>query len=88
MEAVATQSLGAFERYGLSGLVIFALFALLVYVLMQIQRLINDHNSRVNIIVDAHQEERSTWIDALKDNTEALRKIAERAGCSATKQTH
>ncbi len=85
MDAVTTQSLNAFERYGLTGLVIFALFALLVYVLMQIQRLISDHNSRVNIIVDAHQDERATWIAALKDNTDALRRIAERTGCSATK---
>ncbi|MCX7092591.1 MAG: hypothetical protein NTY50_03970 [Methylobacter sp.] len=77
MDTVATQSLNAFDKYGLAGLVILALFALLVYVLMQIKTLISDHNARVNIIVDAHCEERGFWMQSLKDNTDALRKLVE-----------
>lgn len=86
MDAVTTQSINAFERYGLAGLVILALFALLVYVLMQIKTLIADHNARVNVIVDAHCEERTVWMQSLRDNTDALRKLVEQTTrCSVAK---
>lgn len=86
IDPLAEHSLNAFERYGLPGLVILGLFALVVYVLMQIKRIIDDHNIRVNTIIDAHCEERSVWMQAIKDNTAALQKIAEQTiSCSRLK---
>lgn len=80
---IATHSIDAFERYGLPGLVILCLFALLVYILMQIKIIITDHNTRVNTIVEAHCDERNLWINAIKDNTSALQRIVEQTiNCS------
>lgn len=53
-----------FSRYGLSGLVIFALFCALWFVFRE-----------VRFINEMHAKERERWYEAYKENTEVLRLI-------------
>ena len=80
MDALIT----AFTAYGLSGVVIGALFVTL-YMLIKELKVMNDtHDNRVDKVQAEHKEERSYWLQSYKDISESLNKLSVKR-CGAAK---
>jgi len=67
-----------FQQFGLSGIVIGALFYTNWNLVKEIKGLNDAHNLRHEQRNELHAEERDKWLDAYKENTEVLRTLAER----------
>lgn len=80
MDALIT----AFTAYGLSGVVIGALFVTL-YMLIKELKVMNDtHDTRVDKVQLEHKEERGYWLQSYKDISESLNKLSSKR-CGAIK---
>ena len=60
----------AFSQYGLAGLVILALFALVFYFLKEIRAINEMHNERHDKRNELHASERKEWLQLSKENLE------------------
>ena len=70
-----------FGQYGISGLVIAALFYSNWLLIKEIKTLSASHDERHEKRNESHAKERAEWLDAYKENTEVLRLFsAKRCG--------
>jgi hypothetical protein len=66
-----------FDAYGLSGIVIGALFVSLWLLIKEIRNLNDTSNQRIDAIAENHSQERERWYQAYKENTEVLRQLTK-----------
>lgn len=87
----AEESLSVFNQYGLPGIVIFALFAIIWQFIKElknisesnnnkIETILKHHNERIDEIYEQHRDEREKWLEAYQENTEVLRAFLEKLG--------
>ena len=70
--------LNAFGKFGLSGIVIGALFISLWFLIKEIKSMNESNERRIDSANESHSKERESWLATYKDNTEVLQRIFER----------